>query len=93
MSDKFIPNNAYDDQTHSGRRLKPRGKNRKPFVIVCRVKRRVSNGLARTLGLENWWVHSRYTTTARRNHALAVLVRKQQSAPDWWQLEYRKVDE
>ena len=84
----MIPNNAYDDQTNSGRRLKPRGKRRKPFAIECRIQRRVTASLARTLGLQDWWVHSRYTTASRRDQAYAALVKKAQSG--WWRPEYRK---
>lgn len=85
----MIPNNAYDDQTHSGRRLKPRGKQRKPFVIEWRVKYSVSSAFARRLGLRGWWAHSRYTTAARRDQAFAALVKK---APGFGRIqwEYRK---
>lgn len=87
----MIPHNAYDDQTHSGRRMKPRGKQRKPFVIECRIKWRVSSALARRLRLQDWHTHSRYTTAARRDQAYAVLVRKAVDT-SYIRWEYRKLD-
>jgi hypothetical protein len=85
-------NNAYDDQSHSGRRLRPRGKQRKPFIIEYRLERRTSNGTAHILGLYNWITHSRYTTRSRRDEAYAVLVKKTLSGPPYWKPEYRKRD-
>ena len=84
------------DEIVGSKRMKPRGKRKKPYGIECRLKRSVSAGLARTLGLQNWWMHSRYTTRARRDQALAVLVKKAENdglaARYNWQTEYRKVD-
>lgn len=74
--------------------MKPREKRKKPFAIEWRIKRHVSNGLARTLGLHDWSVHSRYVTRARRDQAYASLVKKAGNdglaARFHWQTEYRK---
>lgn len=63
-----VPNNAYDDQSQSGRRLKIRGKRRKPFAVECRFK-----GLSSFL---DWFTHGRYETESRRDQAYAALVKK-----------------
>jgi hypothetical protein len=81
-----------NDETAGSRRLKPRGKQRKPWVIECRIQRHVSNGLARTLGLQDWWVHGRYSTKNRRDQAYAAVVKKEDTAPRYWRREWRKVD-
>ena len=82
-----------DEFPQGARRVKPRGKRRKPWVIETRVQRHVSNGLARDLGLWDWWIHSRYTTRARRDQAYATMVKRMPSQPYWWKLEYRKRDD
>lgn len=82
-----------DEFPQGARRFKPRGKGRKPWAIEWRIKRHVSNSLARTLGLHDWSLHTRYTTLARRDQAYATLVRKAINMPGWWQQEYRKLDD
>jgi hypothetical protein len=80
-----------DDVPKSGRG-KPRGKQRKPYIIDYRVSRNVSSALARTLKLRDWWIHSRYPTASRRDQAYEALVKKAVKGPSWWQPEYRKRD-
>jgi hypothetical protein len=93
MTDNLAIKGIRDDEPVGSRRLKPRGKRKKPWAIECRIKRHVSNGLARDLGLWDWWLHSRYTTRARRDQALAALVKKVPSQPFFWKLEYRIRDD
>lgn len=89
-----LSNFGIKDDTSRAGRSKPRGKQRKPFAIECRIARRVSDGLARELGLLNWWVHSRYTTARRRDQAYAALVKKAErdglAIRFRWKTEYRK---
>ena len=73
------------------RRRGKKRRGRKPFVIEARVPRRVTAGLASTLGLHNWWVSNRYLTRARRDRAYAVLVKK--DAGTLWALEYKTRDD
>ncbi len=82
-----------DDEPHARGKARPRGKVRKLFVLESRIERHVSDGLAKTLGLWDWWVHSRYTTRARRDQAHAALVKKVPSQPAYWKLEYRTRDD
>jgi hypothetical protein len=44
-----------DDETVP--RQKKRGGKKKPFAIESRIKRHVSNDLARKLMLHDWWVY------------------------------------
>ena len=85
---------AYDDQTNSGRRMKPRGKRRKRFAIEARYitlrKNSILNRLTRfTCG---WYTHSRYATESSRDQAYAALVKKEERAslPGWGRWKYRK---
>ncbi len=83
--------NAYEDETHSGRRMKPRGKRRKPYTIEWRAVSKP--GIQIWSSLTEWTVYNRYETESRRNQAYAVLVRKEANIAQrfgsfWW--EYRK---
>lgn len=93
MPDNLANFGIRDDEPVGSRRLKPRGKRRKPFAIEARVPRRVTSSLATTLGLRDWWVHSRYTTRARRDQAYAALVRREPQSPGYWRREWRKRDD
>lgn len=77
MNDK----NAYEDETHSGRRMKPRGKRRKSYVIETRYlpppERRIPFFDCR--GMYDWHTYHRYETESRRNQAYAALVKKAQN--------------
>lgn len=72
--------NEYDNQSQSGRRIKPHGKRRKHYTIECRWARELYgdalDSIASVCGLYNWWVYSRYTTKDRRDQAYAALVKK-----------------
>jgi hypothetical protein len=80
------------DEMVGSRRLKPRGKRKKRFVIESRITRETTTALVTFMGLDNWWVHSRYTTRARRDQAYAVLVKKSHN-DRYWKPEYRKRDD
>jgi len=74
--------NAYDDQSHSGRRLRPRPKSRKRFAIECKLE--VEPGTIMSWGgLDKWWIWGRYLTESRRDQAYAALVKKANSQPGW----------
>lgn len=90
-----MPNNLdikgiQSDETVGSRRLKPRGKRRKPWVIESRLRRAVTPGLAFMLRLKDWSVYNRYTTKARRDQAYAALVKKPIATWGW---EFRKRDD
>ena len=88
--------NAYEDQTNSGRRMKSRGKHRKRFVIEVRyILLRTNtflNRLARYDG--GWHVYSRYATESSRDQAYTALVKKEAleraGLPGWAAARYRK---
>ena len=92
MTENHIwPRNAYDDETDSGRRLKPRGKRRKRFVIQFRFSYSPKNMFFPILA--GWHTYSRYATEAARDQALAVLVNKEQNSAYWWtKRDFRKLD-
>ncbi len=78
--------NAYEDETHSGRRLKPRGKRDKPFMIETRCVRPNPSAFMRSW--HEWHLYRRYETEARRDQAYATLVKKARTGWDqYW--EYR----
>lgn len=97
MTDNLANKGIRDDEPVGSRRMKPKGKRKKPWAIEWRIKRHVSNGLARTLGLRGWMVYNRYTTEFRRDQALAALVKKAEgdalAARYHWKQEYRKLDD
>lgn len=78
MPDNLNIKGIEDDQPRPGYGRKPKGKRRKLYAIECRVfhENPKPHTVFHTLGLYNWWVHSRYETRARRDQALAVLVKK-----------------
>lgn len=84
---------AYDDQLHSGRRMKPRGKRRKRFTIEVRYillrKNTFLNRLSRYDG--GWHVYGRYATESSRDQALAAMVKKEKRGflPGWVSLRFR----
>jgi len=80
-----LANFGIEDDTPR-RRGKKRG-GRKRFAIEARLPRHVSPGLAFMLGLRDWAVHSRYPTRARRDQALAALVKKERNSI--WPWEFR----
>jgi hypothetical protein len=83
-----------DDEIRSSRKSK--GGKAKPWKIESRMQHSVASGLARTLGFRDWWTSGRYTTRARRDQALAALVKKEDSYIQTWpgfpRFEYRAVD-
>lgn len=85
------PYNAYDDQTDSGRRLKPRGKRRKRFVIeFCFSSPRDKMFFP---SLAGWHTYSRYASQAARDQAFAALVKKEKYSPSRWiMLAYRRLN-
>jgi hypothetical protein len=85
MADNQSIKGIESDESVGTRRLKPRGKQRKPFTIEYRTRRKISPNLARFLHLMEWQTHSRYLTPSRRDMAFAALVKKD----DRW-FEYRK---
>lgn len=89
MPDNLANFGLRDDEPVGSRRMKPKGKRRKTWVIEYRVPRRVSHGLAFMLRLRDWGVHSKYETKNRRDQAYAALVKKPMVQWGW---EYRKVD-
>ncbi len=97
MVDNLGIKGIQDDEPVSSRRLKPRGKRRKPWVIEWRIKHHVSNTLAHTLRLTQWSVYSRYATESRRDQALAFMVKRagrDSNRIRWhWDHEYRKRDD
>lgn len=97
MADNLANKGIRDDEPH--RRGKKRG-GRKPFVIESRLARNPDPSapksfLGRQLGLKEWWTWRRYITTARRDQALAVLVKKRESGQirGWPYWEFRKRDD
>ncbi len=85
-----------DEFPQGARRIKARGKRRKPWGIEWRIERHVSNSLAENLGLYGWSVYNRYTTKARRDQAYAALVKKDATSRlgrSWWQREFRTFDD
>lgn len=84
----YIPNNAYDDQTDNGRRLKPKGKRRRPFIIEYRLSIRNPEMFFRWT---NWSTYTRYETENRRDQAYTALVKKAENHT-FWKSEYRKRD-
>ena len=84
MADNLNIKGIESDEPVGSKRLKPRGKRRKPFAIEWRN--------TRWKWFRDWSVYSRYTTAARRDQAYAVLVKKEGShgwGPSW---EFRKRD-
>lgn len=82
--------NAYEDETHSGRRMKTRGKRRKPYVIEWRFVSDRKNSVFAQMGMDKWHIYNRYETESRRNQAYAVLVKKAKTG--WGSYsEFRKV--
>ena len=85
---------AYEDRTHSGRRMKPRGKRRKRFTIEARyILLRKNSFLSRLTRYDGGWhVYSRYATESSRDQALAALVKKEKLGflPGWATARYRK---
>ncbi len=94
MTDNLGNKGIKDDEPVGSRRFKPRGKQRKRWVIEWRIEGHVSNILARTLRLTKWSVYSRYTTESRRDQALAFMVKraeKDENRIRWkWNHQYRK---
>ena len=84
-----LANFGIEDDTPR-RRGKKRG-GRKRFAIEARLPRPASPGLAFMLRLRDWWVFGRYLTRARRDQALAVVVKKDASSP--WPWEFRTRDD
>lgn len=97
MTDNLGIKGIQDDGPVGSRRLKPRGKQKKPWVIEWRIKCRGPGFVARVFGLRDWSVYSRYTTESRRDQALAVLVKKTERDRNYapWHSfpEYRKRDD
>lgn len=81
-----------DEHPQGSRRIKARGKRRKPWLIEGRIQRRVTPGLASMMRLRDWGVYHRYPTKARRDQAYAALVKKAHIGR-WFSWEYRKRDE
>lgn len=85
---------AYDDTAFEGRRLKPRGKRRKPFAIEHRL---VLHPEHPRYGYDSWWrdmekwrTWSKYETEARRDQAIENLSKKEMPGQYRFHYEYRK---
>jgi len=97
MTDNLAVKGIRDDQTNSGRRMKPRGRRRKRFTIEVRYillkKNTILDRLARYDG--GWHVHSRYRTESSRDQALASMVKKEDNGrlPGWASARYRRADD
>lgn len=93
MTDNLAVKGIRDDQTNSGRRMKPRGKRRKRFTIEVRYillrKNTILDRLTRFDG--GWHVYSRYATESSRDQALAAMVKKEKRGflPGWVSLRFR----
>lgn len=97
MADNLGNKGIEDDEPTGSRRLKPRGKQRKPWVIEWRIEHHVSNTLARMLRLTSWSTYNRYATESRRDQALAFMVKRAERDDNrirWhWNHQYRKRDD
>lgn len=78
MPDNLNIKGVESDQPVPGHGRKPKKKSRKRFAIECRIfhENPKPYSVFHTLGLHKWWVHSAYKTRARRDQALAALVKK-----------------
>ncbi len=80
------------------RRFKTRGRQKKPFGIEARTRHNPHRkySIFRTLNLHVWYGFSRYKTRARRDQALAALVKKDENGHMRQRFgiiqEFRKVD-
>jgi len=73
-----------------GKRVKPRGKQRKPFVIEYMIQS-PRKSVLNSFGFGKWGVWARYRTAAARDQAYAALVKKEANSPHWWSTwKYRK---
>ncbi len=87
-----IANKGVESDTSRGPHRKPRGKQKKPWIIEWKI-RPPKHSVFQYVGLFGWSAWSRYATAARRDQAYAVLVKKMAANP-WWAADtkYRKVD-
>lgn len=78
-----------EDLVNIGRRLKPKGKRRRLFVIEIRYPEINGSRFPRFMG--RWHTWKSYETKTRRDQAFAALVKKT-SWGGLLKVEYRKVD-
>jgi len=74
-----------------GYHFRSKADRRKPYSIESRIIP-TEESIIRTLGLDQWFAHGRYTTEARRDQAFEVLVAKsERELRGWSKTEWRKV--
>lgn len=65
---------------------------KKPFTIECRLIPADKEPLIHTFGLDQWFVHGRYTSGTIRDLAFTLLVTKaEHEMKGWGNVEWRKV--
>lgn len=94
MPDNLSNFGIESDELVGSRRLKPKDKRRKRFAIESRIRRNTTPAFARSLGLRDWSIHSRYHTAESRDEALENLTKKAENDQmPWFKWEYRARDD
>lgn len=75
-----------------GQHFRTKADRRKPFAIESRITLTHGKSIAGLFGLDQWFIHRRYETAARRDFAFNVLVGKSERAfRGWSHTEWRKI--
>jgi len=75
-----------------GRRIKSKKDRKKPYTIESRLVPADKTSIVYLCGLNEWFVHGRYETEARRDQAYDILVSKsKREFRGWSSTEWRKV--